>query len=446
MSQPTPFEELAAEVAQLRLVSRHGRVAAVRPGSVDVAGLGSKVRLADGVAISTGSGLVLGGEVIALDRELARVMTYEDLAGLGARQVVRLEPSAGLRPCYAWQGRVIDAFGEPLDGRPLEQGPREVALRQSAPAAARRRAIGGRMDTGVAAIDTMLPLARGQRIGIFAGSGIGKSSLLGEIARNAHADRVVLGLIGERGRELRHFTREVLGDAGLARSVVVAATSDQSPLIKRRAAWTAMAVAEWFRDRGDHVLLLIDSLTRMAEAHREVAVTAGETTALRGYPPSTGGLISALAERAGPGSGGAGDITAVFSVLVAGSDMDEPVADIARGVLDGHIVLDREIAERGRFPAIDVRRSVSRSLPGVASGAQNALIARARAVLGTYEAAAPMIQSGLYAPGADAGIDSAMRIWPRLEALFSRTSVENADAAFAGLAACLEEEEEEEAG
>ena len=223
------------------------------------------------------------------------------------------------------------------------------------------------------------PIARGQRIGVFAGSGIGKSSLLADLARGIEADIVVYALIGERGRELRDFVDNVLGPEGMARAVVIAATSDQAPLIKRRAAWMAMAVAEVFRDQGKHVLLLLDSLTRFAEAHREIALTAGEAPTLRGFPPSTANLIAALCERAGPGPFGKGDITAVFSVLVAASDMDEPIADITRGVLDGHVVLDRGIAERGRFPAIDVRRSVSRSLPGIATEEENAHAGAAQA-------------------------------------------------------------------
>ncbi len=210
-----------------------------------------------------------------------------------------------------------------------------------------------------------------------------------------------IALIGERGRELRDFVDNVLGPKGMARAVVIAATSDQAPLIKRRAAWMAMATAEVFRDQGRHVLLLLDSLTRFAEAHREIALTAGEAPSLRGFPPSTANLIASLCERAGPGPFGKGDITGVFSVLVAASDMDEPIADITRGVLDGHVVLDRGIAERGRFPAIDVRRSVSRSLPRDRDRAENAMLARLRRVLTAYENAALMIQTGLYVPGSD---------------------------------------------
>jgi len=263
--------------------------------------------------------------------------------------------------------------------------------------------------------NTLLPIVQGQRIGLFAGSGVGKSTLLADFARGVDADIIVVALVGERGRELRHFVENVLGPTGMDRSVVVAATSDRAPQVRRNCAWAAMAVAEHFRDQGKQVLLVVDSITRFCEAHREVAVAAGESANLRGYPASTGPAIAGLCERAGPGVRESGDITAVFSVLVAGSDMDEPVADMLRGVLDGHVVLDRSIAERGRFPAVDVLRSVSRSLPDAATTQENALIAQARGHLGIYDRSALMIQSGLYAPGSDRAIDAAIACAPALE-------------------------------
>jgi flagellum-specific ATP synthase len=242
---------------------------------------------------------------------------------------------------------------------------------------------------------------------------------------------------GERGRELRDFVDNVLGPDGMARAVVIAATSDQAPLIKRRAAWMAMATAEVFRDQGLHVLLLTDSLTRFAEAHREIALTAGEAPTLRGFPPSTSNLIASLCERAGPGPFGKGDITGVFSVLVAGSDMDEPIADITRGVLDGHVVLDRGIAERGRFPAVDVRRSVSRSLPGIASRPENEAIAKMRRILTAYENSALMIQTGLYVAGSDPAIDEAISFWPKLDGYFSEKAPDGVQDSFERLYALL---------
>lgn len=299
-----------------------------------------------------------------------------------------------------------------------------------------RRRLGARLDTGLAVFDTLLPIVQGQRIGLFAGSGVGKSTLLSQLAKGVSADVVVIAMIGERGRELREFVESTLGPQGMARAVVVAATSDQSPLMRRRCAWAAMTVAEHFRDAGRHVLFLADSITRFAEAHREIALAGGESPSYRGFPPSTANLIMALAERSGPGPEGAGDITGIFSVLVAGSDMEEPIADILRGVLDGHVVLDRTIAERGRFPAIDVLKSVSRSLPQAASTQENALIARARAVLGAYAESELMIRAGLYAAGSDPVLDEAVRLYPGLDGFVAKRA-ENAQESFALLAESL---------
>jgi len=431
------FETLTAEIAAVRHTYVMGRVSEIGRGLLQVRGLSREARLGDRVAIGPPAAERIGGEVIGLTPERAAILPDAPMEGAAIGEAVELAGRADIHPHAGWIGRVVDAFGEPLDGRPLRRGPRARKLRATAPAAATRRRLGGRLATGVAAFDTLLPLVRGQRMGLFAGSGVGKSMLLGKFACGVEADVVVIALIGERGRELREFTERVLGPAGMARAVVVAATSDQSPLIRRRAAWAAMAVAEHFRDEGRHVLLLVDSITRFAEAHREVAMAAGEEGALRGWPPSVAHLIMALAERAGPGPEGAGDITAVLSVLVPGSDMEEPVADILRGVLDGHVVLDRAIAERGRFPAVDLLRSVSRSLPEAASETENALIGRARALLGAYARAELMIQAGLYSAGSDPLVDAAVRVWPALDGFLAEASPGGIAASFARLEECL---------
>jgi flagellum-specific ATP synthase len=332
---------------------------------------------------------------------------------------------------------VIDPMGHALDGRPLLRGAEPRPLRGVPMNPTERRVLGERLETGLAVFNTLLPIVRGQRIGLFSGSGVGKSTLLAKLARGVHADVVVIAMIGERGREVREFIERVLGPEGMARAVVVAATSDQSPLVRRRCGWTAMAVAEHFRDQGRQVLFLADSVTRFAEAHREIALAAGEGAALRGFPPSTAHQITALCERAGTGTGTAGDITAVFSVLVSGSDMEEPVADILRGVLDGHVVLDRKIAERGRFPAIDLLRSVSRALPGAASEAENTLISAARQRLGAYDRSEMMIRAGLYATGSDPVLDVAIESFPKLDGFLAEDERENVAASFRRLAECL---------
>lgn len=408
------FTPLRAQIGTIPVAASVGRVTEISRGTLRVRGLERLASQGDRVRIGA-----LGGEVLQLSSEGMVVLTDGSVEGLMIGSAVELEGAAQIAPDDSWIGRVIDPYGRPLDARPLFRGPLARALQAAAPPAAQRRRLGARLSTGVAVFDTLLPLVRGQRIGLFAGSGVGKSSLLAKFARGVAADVVVIALIGERGRELREFTERVLGPAGMARSVVVAATSDQSALTRRRCAWTAIAVAEHFRDQGLHVLFLADSITRFAEAHREVALAAGESSELRGFPPSLSQAIMGLAERAGPGPQDAGDITAVFSVLVAGSDMEEPVADILRGVLDGHVVMDRRIAERGRFPAIDLLRSVSRSLPEAATAAENALIGEARRLLGAWDRAEMMIQAGLYAKGSDATIDAAMRIWPALDAFLA---------------------------
>lgn len=433
------FDALRAEIASFPRSHALGRVAEVARGTLRVTGLERRATLGDRVMVGENHGrLALGGEVLTLSPDGLTILTDDAPEGLPMGCEVKLYGQSHLAPDDSWIGRIVDPFGRPLDGRPLFRGPVSRPLRSPAPPAAQRRRMGDRLATGVAAFDTLLPLARGQRIGLFAGSGVGKSSLLAKFARGVAADVVVIALIGERGRELREFTERVLGPEGMARSVVVTATSDQSPLVRRRCAWAAMTVAEHFRDRGLHVLFLADSLTRFAEAHREVALAGGEDASLRGYPPSLAPAIMALAERAGPGPEGSGDITAVFSVLVAGSDMDEPVADILRGTIDGHVVMDRRIAERGRFPAIDLLRSVSRSLPQAASPEENILIAQARRLLGTFDRAEMMIQAGLYAKGSDPQIDLAIRVWPALDDFLAEDApADGVEGSFRRLAAAL---------
>ncbi|MBD3763451.1 MAG: FliI/YscN family ATPase [Rhodobacterales bacterium] len=431
-----PFTALTAELAQLQPVRRVGRIAALGQGRITLHGLSDVAALGDLVRIE-GRRTRAGGEVVSLTPAEVTVLVDGTPEGLEIGDPAYPAGAPGLSPDDSWIGRILDPAGRPLDGRPLRRGAQALPLRRAPPAPAERRRLGGRLATGMAAFDTLLPIVRGQRIGLFAGSGVGKSSLLAQFARGLAADVVVIGLVGERGRELREFTEVALGPKGMARSVVVAATSDQSPQMRRRCAWSAMTVAEYFRDRGRQVLLLLDSVTRFADAHREMALAAGEGASLRGYPPSLSHTVMALAERAGPGAGAAGDITAVFTVLVPGSDMEEPVADILRGVLDGHVVLDRKIAERGRFPAVDLLRSVSRSLPAAATPQENALIGQARRLLGAWDRAEMMIQAGLYTQGSDPLVDAAVKVWPRLDAFLAEPAPGGVADSFRRLAECL---------
>ncbi|MDT8325894.1 MAG: FliI/YscN family ATPase [Roseovarius sp.] len=431
------LESLQAEISSLKAVRTVGRVSAVQGNTLRVSGLSASACLGDRVRIRTRAGAVLTGEVLQLETASLLILPDSAPEGVALGDRVLLLDAATIAPTASWIGRIIDPFGEPLDGRPLLRGPEPRALRADPPAPARRRALGARLETGMAAFNTVLPIVRGQRVGLFAGSGVGKSMLLGHMARNMQADVVVIALIGERGRELREFVENVLGPEGMKRAVIVAATSDRSPLIRRRCAWAAMSVAEYFRDQGLQVLFLADSITRFAEAHREVATAAGEMPALRGFPASTAHMIMSLCERAGPGESEAGDITALLTVLVAGSDMEEPIADILRGVLDGHVVLDRQIAERGRYPAIDLLRSVSRSLPHAASAEENALIKRARGLLGSYARSETMVKAGLYVDGSDPELDQAIKIWGELDGFLAEEESVSSQNSFARLAVLL---------
>ena len=339
--------------------------------------------------------------------------------GIGARVVLAPEQDR-IPPSAVWLGRVLDAFGRPLDGRhPLPLGSSSYHLHASPVAAHRRRDLGPRLDLGVRALNLFTPCRQGQRMGIFAGSGVGKSSLLSMLARHSDADALVLGLIGERGRELVGFLDRGLGPEGLARAVVVVATSDLPAMVRRRAAYLTLTVAEALRDQGLRVLCLFDSLTRFATALREIHLAAGEPPTSRGYPPSVFAELPRLLERAGPGPG-AGSITGLFTVLVEGDDLNDPVADAVRAILDGHIVLDRRTAEAGRYPAVDVLRSLSRVAPECYGERERALVQHARRLIRAHVDAAELIQLGAYRRGSDPLIDEAIRVRPALEALLAQ--------------------------
>ena len=430
MISESELDGLRAQIETLAAVRPVGRIRQVSAGMIDIAGLAQTARIGDWIMVERKDRPPLAGEVVQLDGGIIRVLPEDAPEGVALDGRAVLSDQGIIAPADHWLGRMIDPAGKPLDGRPILRGATARSLRAAPPPAANRRALGQRLDTGLAVTNTFLPLAKGQRIGLFAGSGVGKSSLLGTLAQNIEADVVVIALVGERGREVRHFADNVIGPEGLRRTVIVAATSDQSALHRRRCAWTAMSVAEHFRDQGKNVLFIADSITRFAEAHREIAVAAGEAPVLRGYPPSTAHMIMSLCERAGPGQFDQGDITAIFSVLVAGSDLEEPVADILRGVLDGHIVLDRAVAERGRYPAVDVLQSVSRSLPEAASVSENVLLHQARRLMGLYDRNAIMIRAGLYTPGTDPDLDQAISIWPELDAFMGQSSLQNCTQSF----------------
>jgi flagellum-specific ATP synthase len=323
-------------------------------------------------------------------------------------------------------GRVLDGLGQPMDGgQPLRGTP--TSVEGTPPNALARQRVDAPLTLGVRALDTLVPAGRGQRFGIFAGSGVGKSSLLSMIARGTSASVSVLALVGERGREVREFLENDLGEAGLARSVVVVATSDAPPVVRLRAAFVATRIAEWFRDQGQDVLLMMDSLTRVAMAQREIGLSGGEPPATRGYPPSTFALLPRLLERAGPGEHGT--ITGIYTVLVDGDDHNEPIADAARSILDGHVTLDRRLATSGHFPSIDVLGSVSRVVGFVTTPEQRQQANLLRRVLAAHRDAKDLIEVGAYVAGSNPDVDAAVALWPAITAFLRQPVDETVDAA-----------------
>jgi len=418
----------------------YGRVSSVLGLLVEVAGIDRHLSIGGRCVIEARGGRRVPCEVVGVREGKAQLMPFGRLEGVGLgckAEVVGAQPA--IHPSEAWLGRVVNALAEPVDGKgPLPAGTIGVPLRNAPPPAHTRTRVGGKLDLGVRALNTFVTCCRGQRMGIFSGSGVGKSVMMAMLARFTAADVAVIGLVGERGREVQEFIVDNLGEEGLARSVVVVATSDEPPLMRRQAAYTTMAVAEYFRERGRHVLCMMDSITRFAMAQREIGLSSGEPPTSKGYPPTVFGELPMLLERAGPGSGD-GAITGLFSILVEGDDHNEPIADAVRGIVDGHIVLERAIAERGRYPAINVLRSLSRMMPGCNAGAENALVKRARALLATYEDMAEMIRLGAYRSGSDPRVDEAIRYYPALEAFLAQDKNERSDLAggYAALAEIL---------
>lgn len=359
-------------------------------------------------------GAELTAEIVGFQGGEALALPLGELAGIGPDDPVestggRLEIGVG----DALIGRVLDGLGRPLDGLPPPECDVRAPVDREPPPALGRRPVREPFATGVRSLDALLTLGVGQRVGLFAGSGVGKSTLLGAIARGASADVVVVALVGERGREVSEFLEQALGKEGRKRAVVVVATSDAQPIERLRAAEVATTIAEGFRDAGKNVLLLVDSVTRVARAQREIGLAAGEPPARRGYPPSVFALLPRLLERSGQGERGA--ITAVYTVLVEGGDLDEPVADEVRGILDGHIVLERALAARGHYPAIDPLASISRVMDQVTTAEHVRAARRVRALLAAYEEKRDLITLGAYVPGSDARVDAAIRAMPELE-------------------------------
>ncbi|MFN4354680.1 flagellar protein export ATPase FliI [Parvibaculum sp.] len=415
------MQALLAEIGALPEVKHYGRVVSIQGLTVEVAGPLHAMGIGSRLSVSNRAGEQVICEVVGFRDNRALCLPFGALSGIGVGcKAVLSADEPHIYPSSAWLGRVVNAFGEPIDGKgPIAQGAVPYPLRNTPPPAHMRQRVKGKVDLGVRALNTFTTVCRGQRMGIFAGSGVGKSVLLSMLARNTACDVSVIGLIGERGREVQEFIEDDLGPEGLARSVVVVATSDEPALMRRQAAYLTLSLAEYFRDRDEDVLCMMDSVTRFAIAQREIGLSTGEPPTSKGYTPTVFAELPKLLERAGPGMG-KGSITGLFTVLVDGDDHNEPVADAVRSILDGHIVMERAIAERGRYPAINILKSVSRTMPDCNALEENDLIRRARGLLSTYDDMEELIRLGAYRPGSDPLVDEAIHYQPAIEAFLAQ--------------------------
>ncbi len=434
-------EKTAALISTVPDHEVYGRVTKILGLLVEIAGFGENLVVGSMVYLRPDEHHDIPCEVVGFREKRALLLPFGPLegVGLGCRAFIQNSRPV-VFPSERWLGRVINALAKPIDDLgPLAQGAEPIMLKSPAPPAHTRQRVGKQLDLGVRAVNNFIAMCKGQRMGIFAGSGVGKSVLLSMMARYTEAEVIVIGLVGERGREVQEFLEDDLGEEGLKRSVVIVATGDEPALMRRQAAYLTLSVAEYFRKQGKQVLCLIDSVTRFAMAHREIGLSAGEPPTSKGYPPTTFGELARLLERAGPGPKGEGSITGLFTVLVEGDDHNEPVSDAVRGIVDGHIVMERAIADRGRYPAINILKSVSRSLPAAYTEEQNAICRRAKLVISNYENMAELIRLGAYRKGSDANVDEAIMLYPDIEEFLTQLKSDNSsiDEGFERLAEIL---------
>ena len=416
------MKSLIAAIDAIEDVEIFGRVRTVQGLLIEIVGPVRELRVGGRVSIEAAGGAHLAAEIIGFRDGHALCLPFGPVTGvrLGCRAVFRGHDGA-VHPTNGWLGRVVNANGEPIDGKgPLPHGAAPCSLHQLPLAAHDRARVGAPIDMGVRALNTFTTICDGQRMGIFAGSGVGKSVLMSMLARNASVDVAVIGLIGERGREVQEFVVDYLGEAGLKQAVVVVATSDEAALMRRQAAYLTLTLAEYFRDQGKRVLCMMDSLTRFAQAQREIGLAIGEPPTAKGYPPTVFSELPRLLERAGPGLVDSGSITGLFTVLVEGDDHNEPIADAVRGILDGHIVMERGIAERGRYPAVNVLRSISRTMPGCVPVQVRPVLQKARELMSVFADMEELIRLGAYRKGSDPTVDRAIAMNPAFEAFLSQ--------------------------
>lgn len=418
---------LAQEISRLQNYQIYGTVRGIQGLLLEITGVETHTSIGSRLRLKARDGRDVRCEAVGFRNGSLLAMPYDSLDGIGIGcKAYILESEPVLRPSNAWLGRVINAFGDPIDGKgPITEGTQPMLVKASPPQASTRQRVGAKIDLGVRALNSFASCCEGQRMGIFAGSGVGKSVLMSMISRYSSAEINVIGLIGERGREVQEFIEDDLGPEGLAKSVVVVATSDESALMRRQAAYTTFTISEYFRDQGAHVMCMMDSVTRFAMAQREIGLAGGEPPTSKGYTPTVFSELPRLLERAGPGPRGSGNITGLFTVLVDGDDHNEPVADAVRGILDGHIVMERAIAERGRYPAINVLKSVSRTMPGCNNDYENLLVRQAKKYLSIYSDMEEMIRLGAYRPGTNPEVDAAIQYFTPFEEFLAQWKEEN---------------------
>lgn len=437
------MEALIAAIDAVEEIEVFGRVRTVQGLLIEVIGPVRELRVGARVMIEATGGTDLAAEIVGFKDGHALCLPFGSVSGvrLGCKAVFKRH-QGDVHPSEGWLGRVINADALPIDGKgPLEQGAVSYPLRQSPLAAHDRARVGAPLDMGVRVLNTFTTMCEGQRMGIFAGSGVGKSVLMSMLATNAQVDVAVIGLIGERGREVQEFVTDYLGEAGIEKAVVVVATSDEAALMRRQAAYLTLALSEYFRDQGKRVLCMMDSLTRFAMAQREIGLATGEPPTAKGYPPTVFTELPRLLERAGPGLVNSGSVTGLFTVLVEGDDHNEPIADAVRGILDGHIVMERSIAERGRYPAVNVLRSISRTMPGCVPPEVRPVLQQARELMSVYSDMEELIRLGAYRKGSDSKVDRAIALNPVLEGFLGQQRDEHTSIAegYATLKAILAE-------
>ncbi|UJQ94091.1 flagellar protein export ATPase FliI [Mariluticola halotolerans] len=425
------MKSLISEIDAIDEIEVFGRVKSVQGLLLEVVGPVRELRVGGRVAIEIPGDAPLDCEIIGFRDGHALCLPFGSITGvrLGCKAIFSSHDGAAY-PSQGWLGRVVNANGEAVDGKgAVPRGARAYPLKETPLAAHDRVRVGEPIDLGVRALNTFTTVCDGQRLGIFAGSGVGKSVLMSMLAMNTDVDVAIIGLIGERGREVKEFITDYLGEEGIKKAIVVVATSDESALMRRQAAYLTLTLAEFFRDQGKRVLCMMDSLTRFAMAQREIGLAIGEPPTAKGYPPTVFTELPRLLERAGPGLENSGSVTGLFTVLVEGDDHNEPIADAVRGILDGHIVMERGIAERGRYPAVNVLRSISRTMPGCVPEDFRPVLRRARELLSVFADMEELIRLGAYRKGSDPTVDRAIAINPELEAFLSqqreeRTTIE----------------------